>query len=929
LVLLLVTMLLQLAHGRVLTPPDPDRYVTAQAVGLANTLSAGIGYPVSQAFFQDAAVQSRGSFCRLYGNTFFPTPDGRTYPSNEEFTCAEEAAGDDVCFSAAEVRAAFADEPAVLASLQSRYDLDPLVIDSQPSLGGLIMTGVFRILAQEIGGYRVKHQLSPAFRTSLFRCEAGLFDFHAELWRSDWSDHEWNNAFLGSNEKLCNYNGINGLNIFNGWWTDNYSILRAANNTAPGDQPLALDFWRAYATPEGVAGLPQFNLTDALRVPAMYDFPPLCDTRLPGSVPCGIIYAYSRAFEPGIMQAQIANLDLRLAIHFIPGGGSQVPFNTLIANRVRARQHVLFMIGSLSSLVTGPYFDRVSLPTINAACIRATASAATTPAYDCEFRSQNLVKANTRMRQGNSEYNDAYSLFSRMNFNSQEMAETVGKLNTTFLTPDAACLWLRENPQKWVPWFTVATPRVRTITLPSDAFSAVVVLSVIYFAVAVASMAALFRFRGHPIVRRASHLFCQLILVGAALFYVTLIVGVLKETKTTCTVAQFLFSGAFTLFWGSLLIKTFRIYVIHTSKQLQSHRLPDSTMLLFLLAYGAVDLLIVALWAGISPPTAVLHAHTSDPYARVPLCDSAHSVAFSTALYVWRGLALLAGGILAIRIRGVDDDFSESKFLGLMSYNILSVAAVILLLTLLGSRAPLVSALSWLVGVTLAVFVSSLLFVLSKLLGILRAKRRSRSPKDGDVKAAAAGAAASGMGSNLSPDIGSSFTRTPAHVAQRAFTGYGGSDMLSQPSTAGSLLEGVDGDDVAASIALSQLVKLHLSPPVPYAGGPFSDASVASGGAASASSPRPLGSSTVPASVARSSLAGMIDVEGAAAETASARGARQAVATPLTTTTASQRAAIPVRIPPAEQPHADGKEASTDSPALATPSRGPTLTEGP
>jgi hypothetical protein len=333
----------------------------------------------------------------------------------------------------------------------------------------------------------------------------------------------------------------------------------------------------------------------------------------------------------------------------------------------------------------------------------------------------------------------------------------------------------------------------------------------------------------------------------------------------------------------------------------------------------------VILWAGISPPTAVLHAHTSDPYARVTLCDSTHSVAFSTALYVWRGLALLAGGILAIRIRGVDDDFSESKFLGLMSYNILSVAAVILLLTLLGFRAPLVSALSWLVGVTLAVFVSSLLFVLSKLLGILRDKRRARSPKDRDVKAAAAGA--SGMGSNLSPDIGSSFTRTPAHVAQRAFTGYGGSDVLSQPSTAGSLLEGVDGDDVAASIALSQLVKLHLSPPVPYAGGPFSDASLASGGAASASSP-PLGSSTVPASVAPSSLAGMIDVDGAA-DAVSARGARQGVVTPLSTTSASQRAAIPVRIAPAEQPHADGKEAGADSPALATPSRGPTLTEEP
>jgi hypothetical protein len=188
-----------------------------------------------------------------------------------------------------------------------------------------------------------------------------------------------------------------------------------------------------------------------------------------------------------------------------------------------------------------------------------------------------------------------------------------------------------------------------------------------------------------------------------------------------------MFSVAFTLFYGSLLVKTWRIYLIFNSKALEVQKLPDSTMTLYLLIYGAVDLLLVILWAGISPPTATLHDHSTAAYTQVTLCDSEHSVVFSTALYVWRGLAVLAGGVLAVRIRGVDDDFSESKFLGAACYNILGVSIVVLGLTLVGSRAPDVAAVSWLIGVTLAVFLSSLIFLVPKWQGVFGTQTKVRN----------------------------------------------------------------------------------------------------------------------------------------------------------------------------------------------------------
>jgi hypothetical protein len=785
--------------ARLLTPPDPALYAPVNGLLPGNVLSAGV--TVDKGFFGATApgVQ-RTSLCTLPFALWFNYPDGSTFPANELFQCADDPVDANVCLTKQEIIDAFAGQPDVLASLYSRYDLPPVHIESQSSNSNQFTTEVFALLAQEVGGYRVKHTLNPTFGTLLFRCTGNQFDFHAEIWRTDWSDDQWNGAFLGTDPdtpQTCNYNGINGQTIFNGWFVDTYSVMTAASNaTVLGGQPTSLDFWRAYTTAEGVQNLPQFNITQARidiaardpKDPIAWQWPDWCDPNVTASVPCGVIYPIAPFFEKGVVIAQIRTLGLRLAVFY---AASFDDFYNLVIPRVKNREQVLCMLGNNAGLVANDYFQHVMLPAVTPECIAAVA-AEHVDEYYCDMRSQVLSKINNRALAANSDYNDVSTLFSRMQFSSQIIFDALTKITPTNKPVDQACTWIKQNPKLWTPWFGVTTPRVHTIQLTSGVDVAIIALSSIFMVCTIAGMVFLFLYRQHPIIRRASHLFCQFMLAGAALFYATLIVGVQKESLATCTAAQFMFSVAFTLFYGSLLVKTWRIYLIFNSKALEVQKLTNSTMSLYLLTYGAVDLLLVILWAGISPPTATLHDHSTAAYTQVTLCDSEHSVVFSTALYVWRGLAVLAGGVLAVRIRGVDDDFSESKFLGAACYNILGVSIVVLGLTLVGSRAPDVAVISWLIGVTLAVFLSSLIFLVPKWQGVFGTQTKVRNTIGGGVRHATRD---SGPGvTQHSSGHGSSSPKVTGGVVVAASRGQGASG-------------GTPGSPHAAT------VKMHLGRP--------------------------------------------------------------------------------------------------------------------
>jgi hypothetical protein len=103
---------------------------------------------------------------------------------------------------------------------------------------------------------------------------------------------------------------------------------------------------------------------------------------------------------------------------------------------------------------------------------------------------------------------------------------------------------------------------------------------------------------------------------------------------------------------------------IFNSGRLAKVSLPDSELLKLLSVYFLLDVLIVILWAGISPPAPTLESHSTMDYTFVQVCTSVHDAPFRIAVYLLRALALLAGAAFAIRLRDVTDAFNESKVRG-------------------------------------------------------------------------------------------------------------------------------------------------------------------------------------------------------------------------------------------------------------------------
>lgn len=381
---------------------------------------------------------------------------------------------------------------------------------------------------------------------------------------------------------------------------------------------------------------------------------------------------------------------------------------------------------------------------------------------------------------------------------------------------DLACTWVKHNTVTWSSWLQVQTPLKHTTDLSTGALPNVIyAFSALFLLIGCVCNAFLFWHRGHPVVRRSSHVFCQLIVLGSALFPVALIVAMRPSTQTTCVVNQFLLSVGFSLFYGSLLVKTWRIDKIFASAKLQKLTLPDSLLMRHLACYAAADLLLIILWAAISPPTPTLIAHTAEDYAFVTECSSRQSDSFRIAVYLLRGLSLLLGAAFAVRARDVQDAYNESKFLAGVTYNIVVVTAVVVGIELVASNDPQVRAVSWLIGVALAVHLSVVIFVGSKASIILGKKGPAIVQAEmATVKGSSGGTGGSG---------GKYKTGTAVAADSQAPLSSHDDRPILRSSNAAGLLSGYCPSEAAEEPPLSSMMPARMAPshaPMSTMGGP-------------------------------------------------------------------------------------------------------------
>jgi len=711
------------------------RRARAQLQPSGDWLSKSIGYPPSEGLFPDAARATL--YC-----VDPPNNDKGVLP----LECVPAPINASLCLSRAELEEAFSRAPNVLESLYARFDIR-VSLSTQADDSSVMLDHVLRLLLTEVGGYSVTHIWTPNFTVQLPRCVARQVDFSSEVWSTDYTEDEWQAAFFGDPETAtCELVGVNGLLGQNGWYVDARSVAKEVAETPPGRQVVALDFWRSYATEDGIKGLQRFDpdqvIPDELAGKGIWFVPPACQN---GSI-CGTGYGWSMFFEPGTPQQQIVNLGWKIALFF---PSSTDLFTALLDEQIALGKQVLLMASNTMAYVAGTTFVRVALPPSELACnVDPYVNMNGEGPMKCDFPSQSLFKL--RAVNPNTDLLDAQLLFQHVQFPTDAMTALLATVKDGMAPPDAACLWVRNNTQSWSSWFRPTTPRKFIARLAEHSATAIYALLSFYLLVSLLAHGYLYRHRKHVVIRRSSHLFLQAIIAGASCFYVTLFVGMQDDShmpaytgfvpeehasgsalatakgegdgKLVCTLSQFLLSLSFSLFYVSLLTKTYRIYAIFTTQQLRMLKLTDAVMFGYLAAYMFLDLLLVALWAIIDAPEAALVPHSSLAFGYVSKCTSSKGDVFKGLLYVLRGAALLFGAFLAVRISGrlSDSDYDESKYLAVITYNICIILAIVVGVQAVGSNAPEVVEGSWMAGVSLAVFFSLVVLLAPKVINVWR-----------------------------------------------------------------------------------------------------------------------------------------------------------------------------------------------------------------
>ncbi|XP_069990617.1 gamma-aminobutyric acid type B receptor subunit 2-like [Penaeus vannamei] len=198
-----------------------------------------------------------------------------------------------------------------------------------------------------------------------------------------------------------------------------------------------------------------------------------------------------------------------------------------------------------------------------------------------------------------------------------------------------------------------------------------------------------------------------------------------------CTARAYLLSAGFSLAFGSMFTKTYRVHQIFTRSNsagvVKNKLLKDKQLIGVIMVLLVVDIIIVSAWMGVDPMTRHLHNLTLEEHRevvfqpQVEVCRSEHTSEWLGALYVYKGLLVSVGVYMAWETRHVKiPALNDSQYIGMSVYNVVITSIIVIVAAnVLGERTTLAYVI-----ITTLVFVSTtttlcLLFI-PKILTILR-----------------------------------------------------------------------------------------------------------------------------------------------------------------------------------------------------------------
>ncbi|XP_022093142.1 gamma-aminobutyric acid type B receptor subunit 1-like [Acanthaster planci] len=321
--------------------------------------------------------------------------------------------------------------------------------------------------------------------------------------------------------------------------------------------------------------------------------------------------------------------------------------------------------------------------------------------------------------------------------------ETVG-----LYLPEEGIQWTREQQLTFIEGIApMDGPMRETLYIGIDAvtFVAFTVLAVIGMGGTVAFLIVNLIYRAERVIKMSCPNVNNVIAVGCFMCYVDVIVAGLNQnvvsqwvSNAACLAQVWILPISFSLAFGGLFAKTWRVHVIFRNKTKRT-RIVDYHLFVIIGVVVAIDVVIISVWTGHDPsrlvrtslPEQVDTAADKITIRMVDKCDSPESPRFLWIgiIFCWKGILLMFGAFLAWETRKVTiPQLNDSKYIAVAIYNV-AVPSIIVapLVTFISTDLPGVSYILTASCILFGTTVTNSLIFIPKIVALRQGKSNSNS----------------------------------------------------------------------------------------------------------------------------------------------------------------------------------------------------------
>ncbi|XP_022094222.1 gamma-aminobutyric acid type B receptor subunit 2-like isoform X2 [Acanthaster planci] len=196
------------------------------------------------------------------------------------------------------------------------------------------------------------------------------------------------------------------------------------------------------------------------------------------------------------------------------------------------------------------------------------------------------------------------------------------------------------------------------------------------------------RYRNQRYIKMSSPFLNNFIIMGGILTYVSVVLlgidhGISlhsKAYKAICTSRAWFLCLGFTLAFGAMFSKTWRVHRIFTNIKMKKKVIKDGQLMAIVGFMAVIDLIILVVWQIVDPmkPTSLELSSRMDTSGRdvmiIPVmetCVSANMTIWLAVIYIYKGVLMIFGLFLAWETRHVSiPALNDSKYIGSSVYNV-------------------------------------------------------------------------------------------------------------------------------------------------------------------------------------------------------------------------------------------------------------------